>query len=151
MGSRSSAGRSWKWPEVSISGRAYVMMALWLLLMPVQWVAAAVTAAAIHELGHMLAIWACGGRIWAVRVDAFGARIETGQLLGREELICALAGPGAGMLVCLFWRWVPRLAVCALMQSVFNLLPVYPMDGGRALRSAANLLSGRGYGPDGIR
>ena len=47
------------------------------------------------------------------------------------ELICALAGPGGSLLLGL--APIPELAVCGLIQGLFNLIPLMPMDGGRAL------------------
>lgn len=126
-------------PEFRVRGGAYIMMGLWLLLVPVRWILGAALAAAVHELGHMAAIWASGGRVWAVEIGALGARIETEPMEPKTELCCALAGPAAGTLVCLFWRWAPEAAVMALVQTVYNLLPVYPMDGGRALRAVRNI------------
>lgn len=126
-------------PELRVKGRAFLVLAFWLLAVPVQWVAAAMTAACVHELGHIIAVWMCGGRIWRLEIDGFGAKMETEPLVPKEELLCALAGPLAGALLCLFWRWVPRIAVCAGVQTLFNLLPVFPLDGGRALRALRNI------------
>ena len=54
----------------------------------------------------------------------------TADPMGRgAELLCTLAGPVAGGLTVLLWRWYPELAVAGLVQTVFNLLPVPPLDG----------------------
>lgn len=138
---RCGAGRSSTrgWPRLRVTGRAFAAMAFWLLAVPLKWVTAAAGAALIHELGHLTALWLLDRRVWAVELDAFGAEIETEPLTPREELVCALAGPAAGALVCLFWRLAPALAVCAGAQTAFNLLPVFPLDGGRALRAVRNI------------
>ena len=93
-------------------------------------------AAAIHEAGHCLAVKLCGGSIRTLSLTVRGAVLQTTPLSYRQEAICALAGPWAGMLLLLLAHWFPWLAFWGLVQGIYNLLPVYPMDGGRALRCA---------------
>ena len=125
-----------------ISGSALVWLALLALILPLRWVIAAICAAGFHELCHMLAIYLCGGSVAGLRITERGASMDMGMLSRRRELICALAGPlGSLMLLFAADLW-PRLAVCALFHGLYNLLPMYPMDGGRALQCAAACLLG---------
>ena len=122
-------------PRLSISGGAFVLTAAGVLLLPLPWLAAALGAGTAHELGHLLALRAMGEPIREIRLGAFGAAIELDSLSPGRELVSAAAGPGAGLALVLLGRWMPRLAFCAAVQSAFNLLPIFPMDGGR-IRSA---------------
>ena len=118
---------------VRLDVSACLVGAFLLLTLPLNWLASALAAAAFHELCHGAAILLLGGRIWSIRIGAGGAVMETEPLESGKELICALAGPAGSLLLVAFFRIFPRVAVCALVQAAFNLLPVFPLDGGRAL------------------
>ena len=113
----------------------WLVLGLYLLLLPFQWVVAMIIAAAVHEMGHCVALYLLGEPVLGITVGPFGARIETFPLAPRAEMISALAGPGFGLMLCLLWKWIPIVAVFAFFQSVFNLLPLWPMDGGRVLQA----------------
>lgn len=114
-------------------------LALAILLLPLQWVAAAVLAAAFHEFCHYAAVRMCGGQIDGLYAGFSGFKMKVRMLSLRQEFLCALAGPSGSIFLLLFAKWLPRTAICAGFQGLYNLLPVYPLDGGRALRCAAEL------------
>lgn len=126
--------------RLQLSAAACIWMAFLLLVLPLQWLVAAILAALFHELCHMGAIYLCGGCVRRLFIQGHGARIEIPPMSRGKELICALAGPVGGFILLLFGRWVPRIALCAGMQSVYNLLPLYPLDGGRAFRCLTAML-----------
>lgn len=118
----------------------YFLGALLLLTLPLRWLLAAVIAAVIHELCHMLAVRLLGGTIMGVTIGPGGAVMETTPFSRGKELVCALAGPVGSLLLLSLCRWIPRIALCAGVQALYNLLPVYPLDGGRVLHCAAGLV-----------
>lgn len=97
-------------------------------------------AAAAHEAGHWLALRLLGAEIRSLRIGPLGAVLETGaqSLSYGKELAAVLAGPGSNLL----WAWALSLLGpgweapigAHLVLGVFNLLPVGPLDGGRAVR-----------------
>lgn len=104
-----------------------------ILLVPISWLGAWGIAVAIHELGHFCALRICTKGIYEVNFSSRGIKLYTDDL-GKVEGICALAGPVASLMVSMTWIPFPKLRICAFVQAVYNLLPVYPLDGGRILK-----------------
>ena len=90
-------------------------------------------ASAIHEVFHMLSIIIFKGRIYDVYIDATGLVIYAENIPFPKSIICTLAGPAGSLLLILLSEYIPILSVCGAIQGLFNLLPIYPLDGGRAL------------------
>lgn len=123
-------------PEIRFDGFFLVYLAGLMLLLPVPWVLSAILAAAFHELCHALAIKAMGERVIQLCVGIRGAVLRTTPLSDVQIALCALAGPAGSLLLVLLGRWVPMITLCAWVQGIYNLLPLRPLDGGRALRGA---------------
>lgn len=127
--------------KVGISGAACLLFAFSLLILPLRWIMAALTAAIVHEACHALAVILCGGKLQSVIVGREGAVMTASPMTQGRELICTLAGPiGSGLMI-LAMPWLPRVAFCSAVHCVYNLLPIYPLDGGRAVRCATDKLS----------
>ena len=118
---------------IRVQPSACILMAALLLLLPLDWLIAALLAAAVHELGHLAVIYAFGSRTEFLSIGFFGAQIHTGPLDNRAEFFCAAAGPAASLCLLSLCRFFPKLALCGAVQGMFNLIPVHPMDGGRIL------------------
>jgi Zn-dependent protease/predicted transcriptional regulator len=108
----------------------------------------------VHELAHAVVSQARGIRVQDITLFLFGgatrARVESRG--PGDEFLIALVGPlTSGLLAALFWAVASLgsgalstplagtfgyLAWTNLLLAVFNLVPGFPLDGGRLLRSA---------------
>lgn len=108
--------------------------------------AAFLTAAALHELGHCLALRLLGIRVRGLTLGGEGGVLcadLTGEL---REAWAVFAGPGMNLLLYACFRCLqPEFSLCNLLLAAYNLLPVYPLDGGRLCR----LILPRLFGPAG--
>ncbi|HVW22099.1 MAG TPA: site-2 protease family protein [Opitutaceae bacterium] len=112
----------------------------------------------LHELGHALAARRYGIRTRDITLLPIGgvAHLEQMPEHPREELVIALAGPAVNLLLAALldaagWMsgdntrpamaafpgasWTDQLCLANLAMAAFNLIPAFPMDGGRVLRA----------------
>ncbi len=140
----------WREGGIRVSG-GFCLLVVWFALAN-GWalLATVLSAAAIHELGHLLVLRWCGAAVTALRLSVFGAELETAcaRLSYRRELAAVLAGPAANLLCGLALAalgWTVQ-AGAHLTLCAFNLLPVRPLDGGRALALAVSWAAGPAAG-----
>lgn len=120
--------------SIQISAGALIFLAILLLMLPLQWVIAVLFAALFHEICHAAAIVLCGGNIDRITVSGKGAVMETVPMSVAKEVICAIAGPLGSFSLILLAKWMPRIAICGAVHGLYNLIPLFPLDGGRVLR-----------------
>ncbi len=112
----------------------------------------------LHEFGHALAARRYGVRTADITLLPIGgiARMERLPEKPLQELVVALAGPFVNVLIALvlaailiargtldlyFWRHLDSLGLLSLLlytnivMGLFNLIPAFPLDGGRVLRA----------------
>lgn len=132
--------------RVEATGGFFLLLA-WLNYLDTQGlVPMAMTACALHELGHFLTLRRLGGRVRLIRLTAAGAEMVLSRPLGYwQEGLTALAGPGVNLLLALLFCAWPGGTVFAglnLVLACFNMLPAGRLDGGRALYCTLALLAG---------
>lgn len=97
----------------------------------------------LHELGHALAARHYGIPTQAITLYPIGgvARMQGGRFTPHQEMVVAAAGPAVNFAlagVTLLFPPTPLLSLFLaynLGLGLFNLLPAFPMDGGRILRA----------------
>ena len=108
-----------------------ILWAFLILTLPMKFLGSALLAAIFHEACHALAVRCLGGRILNMTIAAGGMVMEVSEQDAKGECLCALAGPAGSFLLAILP--FPTLALCGLVQGLFNLLPIMPLDGGRIL------------------
>lgn len=117
----------------------------------------------IHELGHLIAGLIMGMKpekielmpfgfsiSFKIAVEEYNKKIKKGNMLEIKKIIVAMAGPITNLIIILV---TDRLNL-GLIKSItiiytnflimlFNLLPIYPLDGGRILKGILHINLGK--------
>lgn len=105
-------------------------------------------SAVLHELGHSFSALNKGYKLNEIVLMPFGA-VAKGDIDGlklKDELSIALAGPAVNFIVAFFtvafwwlypetYAYTEEIATVNLFMALVNLIPAYPLDGGRVLHA----------------
>ena len=137
-------------PKLGKIALAGASVAAYATLFTWQFAVVLVLAILIHEWGHVVSMKRCGLPVKGIYLIPFvggvavGRAYEDNRLTEAQNYEIAMMGPVFGLGSCLallvpYWTtgsefWGASAAAVALV-NLFNLLPIFPLDGGRVLRA----------------
>ena len=108
--------------------------------------------AILHEIGHLLAGIILKLKPKKIEINPLGLSITFEGMgekfknkIEQKKILIALAGPFVNLLIILFSAFAPLgeekilIIYANLILLLVNLLPIYPLDGGRVLKSLLHL------------
>lgn len=119
--------------------------------------------AIIHELGHLVTGLILGMKpekieiipygvsiSFKLNMDDYNKKLNRGNILELKKIIVALAGPVTNLFIILI-TYILNIDMFStsiiiytnILLIIFNLLPIYPLDGGRILKSTLHIIFGK--------
>lgn len=93
-----------------------------------------------HEAWHIIALKLAGGKIKSLCAIGVGIKLNSTLLSYKRELAVTLAGPLSSLFLFLVFlpfalknEYTVFCTFCNLIIFIMNIIPVFPLDGGRAV------------------
>ena len=151
--------------KIRIHLKIFVFIAIFIATRQIEIYGILMLFATLHELGHMLTgillgfkpntieILPVGLSIgFEVKVDDYNKKIKRGTMLTLKKLIIALGGPITNLIFILIYSifdisflGINRILVLYsnILLMIFNLIPIYPLDGGRIIKGVLHIFLGK--------
>ena len=106
-----------------------------------------IIALILHELAHLFISLKCGYKLKQFKLSMFGVAVELDEKIDdKNSFAINIAGPVFNLFLCLvclssYWLFpatfkvLNNFCIANLTLAVFNLLPIYPLDGGKIFAS----------------
>ena len=143
--------------------KIFIFLILFYFTKQIQIYAMIMIFAIIHELGHLLAGILMGMKPEKIEIMPFGVsisfkinvkeynrKIKKGNIFEIKKIIVALAGPITNFIIILITSNLKVDLIKSMLIiytnfliMIFNLLPIYPLDGGRILKGILHIVLGK--------
>lgn len=150
--------------RIKINLKIFLFVLIFILTKQIKIYGILMLFAFIHELGHMivgillgfkpekLEIMPYGVSVgFNVKCEDYNKKIKKGNMLAIKKLIIALAGPLTNFIITIiflmaninFFGIERELVIYSnILIGIFNLIPIYPLDGGRAIKNILHITVG---------
>ena len=136
--------------KVNLSFSFWAVVTLMLMLDRSNTAIITLISAVLHESGHLIMMYAFLSPPEKLTLSFFGMRIDKkdSSLSFFKETIVALAGPTVNLIIALlsfiFYKFycnelMLKISTINLMLGLFNLIPVEPLDGARAIKNTLSM------------
>ena len=151
--------------KIRLHLKIFIFIAIFILTRQIEIYGILMLFAIFHELGHMIAGIILGFKPNVIEVMPFGLsigfenkvedynqKIKNGTKMTLKKLIIALSGPITNLIFVIIFLLFPisifgidnQLIVYAnILIGIFNLIPIYPLDGGRITKNILHIFLGR--------
>ena len=137
--------------QIKINVQIFLFIIIFILTHQIEIYAWIMLFAFIHELGHMMAGIFLKLKPKSLNLMPFGISItfetyEYKKLIEIKKILIAIAGPLTNLIICLIASFLhinteTKLLIMYsnILIALFNLIPLYPLDGGRILKGMIRL------------
>ncbi len=148
---------------IKIDLKIFLFAIIYLITKQIKIYAILMVFAFIHEMGHLIIGLLLGFKPMSINITPYGLQIEfkiyceeynkkvkKGNILCVKRAIIALAGPITNLVLVLLFIILPleniefnnTIIYSNILIGLFNLIPIYPLDGGRILKELLHIYLG---------
>ncbi|NLC88282.1 MAG: hypothetical protein GX682_05930 [Clostridiaceae bacterium] len=151
--------------KIRLHLKIFIFIAIFIVTRQIEIYGVLMLFAVLHELGHMITgiilgfkpntieIMPFGLSIgFDIKVDNYNKKIKKGTILTLKKLFIAISGPIINFIIALIFLVYPisflrinsQIIIYAnLLIGIFNLIPIYPLDGGRIIKYILHIFYGK--------
>ncbi len=152
--------------QIKVDLKIFLFFIIFLITQKVKIYSIIMIFSLIHELGHLLCGMLLGFRPdkmtilpyglkinFKTRIEEYNKKIGKGSIIGVKKIILALAGPITNI-ICIIITYIygknnmisienyQYIIYSNMLIAIFNLLPIYPLDGGRIVKEITHIKFG---------